>query len=136
MHGAHRRTLASPQTRRPSRVKPQPRVVVVVVVLTRTRARRITNTELLLVSMMTQPQISHLFQKPDDPPLHAPPTSHPDSPPQDRTVSSQIVSPTFKFNFLSGRTQQVTLSLSQTVVLCEVCRNAAPPKSRQLPQKQ
>lgn len=36
----------------------------------------------------------------------------------------------------AARTQQVTLSLSQTVVLWEVCRNAAPPKSWQLPQKQ
>lgn len=126
------------QMTRPSRVKPQQRLVVP----THSRTQKRKKTESLLLSMMKQPQISHLFQKLDERPTPPPrPTAQPDS--QAAMACSQFLSPTFKFNFLSvcvcvcaARTQQVTLSLSQTVVLCEVCRNAAPPKSWQLPQKQ
>lgn len=121
-----------PQTIRPSRVKPQSRLVVP----TR-RTRRNTNTEPLWLSLIKRPQISHLFQKPDECPPQ-PPVRQSSS---DRTASFQLSLPhnsnsTSCLSVRAARTQQVTLSLSQTAVLCEVCRNAAPPKSWQLPQKQ
>lgn len=112
----------------PSRVKPQQRLVV----------PTHSKTESLLLSMMKQPLISHLFQKLDE--------RHP---PSDRTARFtgfhgllSVSLPHVQIQLpvcvcvCAARTQQVTLSLSQTVVLCEVCRNAAPPKSWQLPQKQ
>lgn len=105
------------------------------------RARRNAKTESLLLSMMKQPQISHLFQKLDE--RHPPVRPHSQihrlpwpalsfSPPHSNSTSCLCVC----VCVCAARTQQVTLSLSQTVVLCEVCRNAAPPKSWQLPQKQ
>lgn len=121
------------QMTRPSRVKPQQRLVVP----THSRTQKRKNWITLAFYDETTSNLSFVPETRWAPPPR--PTAQPDS--QASMACSQFLSPTFKFNFLSvcvcaARTQQVTLSLSQTVVLCEVCRNAAPPKSWQLPQKQ
>lgn len=99
-----------------------------------------TKTESLLLSMMKQPQISHLFQRPDEqpPPSLLRPQSQIHRLPRPALPHTQNQLPVCVRACArsAAQTQQVTLSLSQTVVLREVCRNSAPPKSWQLPQKQ